>query len=249
MPAPDHFSPIAANYARGRIGYPRDLFQFLADQCPEHQLAWDCATGTGQAAGDLVDSFSQVVATDISPELLALTRPHPRVAYRKAPAEASGLEASSVDVIVVAQAVHWFNLGEFWREVQRVSKPNGLLAYWGYNWSMVSPEVDRVLEEFKTTIAAYWPKQSALLHQGYRSVHPPFAEIECPRFEARAEWALADYLAHLRSWSAVRYYREAVGSDPVLKYAEAFAVAWPESPPPARWPLITKVFRPGATPT
>ncbi len=129
----DHFSAIAARYSRSRIGYPPELFQFLADQCPAHDLAWDCATGSGQAAVDLARHFSAVVATDISSELLALAPVHPAIAWRVAPAEAPEIGTGQVDLITIAQAIHWFDLERFREVVLRVLKPGGVMAFWGYN--------------------------------------------------------------------------------------------------------------------
>jgi len=55
--ADDHFSAIADRYARGRIDYPRALYEHLSSHCGERKLAWDCATGTGQAAKGLAPLF------------------------------------------------------------------------------------------------------------------------------------------------------------------------------------------------
>jgi SAM-dependent methyltransferase len=184
-PDQDHFSPIASDYARGRFGYPETLYRFLAAHCREHHAAWDCATGSGQAARGLVERFSHVTATDISQELLARAPRHPRIVYRAAPAEASGLDPDSVDLVTVAQAVHWFDLPRFWTEVLRVLKPGGILAFWGYNWPVAAPRVDRVLEAFRETIVSAWPERSAILHEGYRSVRPPLDEIACPALGQR----------------------------------------------------------------
>jgi SAM-dependent methyltransferase len=242
-PDQDHFSPIASDYARGRFVYPETLYRFLAAHCREHHAAWDCATGSGQAARGLVERFSHVTATDISQELLARAPRHPRIVYRAAPAEASGLDPDSVDLVTVAQAVHWFDLPRFWTEVLRVLKPGGVLAFWGYNWPVADPRVDRVLEAFRETIVSAWPERSAILHEGYRSVRPPLDEIACPALEATAHWDVADYLAHLRSWSAVRYHREKTGEDPVQTFTPAFVAAWPGSRIIVRWPLVLKAFR------
>ena len=157
----DHFSAIAPQYALGRIAYPEDLYRFLVAQCHGQDLAWDCATGSGQAALDLVRTFSRVIATDISKELLALAPPHPRIFYHEVSAEESGIEPESVDLITVAQALHWFDLSRFWPEVMRVLKKGGVLAFWGYNWPVVEPGVDRVLEDFKSVISSSWPERSA----------------------------------------------------------------------------------------
>ena len=46
----DHFSGHAADYAKFRPNYPPKLFDHLASISPKRELAWDCATGSGQAA-------------------------------------------------------------------------------------------------------------------------------------------------------------------------------------------------------
>jgi SAM-dependent methyltransferase len=243
--AQDHFSSIAAQYAAGRIGYPEELYRFLSAQCRGQELAWDCATGSGQAARDLVSTFSKVIATDISEELLALAPRHAGISYRVAAAEKSGLGPASVDLITVAQAMHWLDLESFWAEAMRVLKKDGVLAFWGYNWAVVAPEVDRVLEDFKAVISSSWPERSRLLHEGYRSINGPLPEIPCPCFEASAQWELADYLAHLRSWSATHYYGERTGEDITKRFQPRFADAWPAGRVRVKWALILRAFRKG----
>jgi len=83
----DHFSKQAADYAKFRPRYPREMFEYLTSIAPARQLAWDCATGSGQAAVGLVAVFDRVVATDASEKQIANAEPHERVEYRVAPAE------------------------------------------------------------------------------------------------------------------------------------------------------------------
>lgn len=241
--ADDHFSPIAKEYVRGRLGYPLELYRTLAAQCPAHDLAWDCGCGSGQVACDLPEFFARVIATDISEPLLALAPPDPRVVYRAAPAESSGLPAASVDVITVAQAVHWFDLDQFWREVLRVLKPGGMLAIWGYTWPQVNEATNRVLDRLRQEIAPFWPARSALLHNNYEALNPPLQELTLPAFELSAAWSLDDYLAHLRSWSAVRYCTEAQHRDIIETLLPEFRSAWPTPAVNVRWPLVLRAFR------
>ncbi|MGZ3706951.1 MAG: class I SAM-dependent methyltransferase, partial [Bdellovibrionota bacterium] len=127
----DYFSTQATDYARFRPRYPRALFQHLSEACANHDLAWDCGTGNGQAAVALAPFFKRVVATDPSENQLAeADRSMANVHYSRAQAEESCLEAASADLITVAQAFHWFDQPRFFREVERVSKPGGLLAVW-----------------------------------------------------------------------------------------------------------------------
>jgi methylase of polypeptide subunit release factors len=101
----DHFSRQAADYAKFRPDYPRELFDYLGRIAPSHQLAWDCGTGNGQAAVALASAFDRVVATDASEKQITNADPHERVEYRVAPAEDSGIESETLDLIVVAQAL------------------------------------------------------------------------------------------------------------------------------------------------
>ena len=105
----DHFSGHASDYAKFRPHYPRELFVYLADITSERECVWDCATGNGQAAVALAEFFQHVIATDASEKQIANAQSHDRVIYRVASAERSGLSNASVDLITVAQALHWFD--------------------------------------------------------------------------------------------------------------------------------------------
>lgn len=240
----DHFSRIAAAYAKGRFGYPAGLFDCLADLCTKHELAWDCATGSGQAVPELAQRFQRVIATDLSAELLRHAPRLPNVTYAEAPAEHSALPAGSVDLITVAQAIHWFDLEAFWTEVRRVVKPGGVLAFWAYTWPHVGREVDDVFAGFQADIAPYWPRGIERVHGEYRAITPPFAPVPVPAFAIHVDWTRADYLAHLASWSAVRYFRERTGADPLPALDARLAPVWPDAAPKSvHWPLHLRVCR------
>ena len=107
-------------------GYPQKLFDYLGSIAPSRQLAWDCGTGNGQAAVGLASVFDRVIATDASEKQIANAQSHESVDYRVAPAENSGIESATIDLIMVAQALHWFDLDRFYAEARRVLKPNGV---------------------------------------------------------------------------------------------------------------------------
>ena len=110
------FATVAREYANFRPEYPPELFAWLARQCVARELAWDCGCGSGQASVALAEHFDQVHATDVAPEQIAAAKPHPRVKYSVAPAEHSGLPDASVDLVTVAQALHWFDVRAFYAE-------------------------------------------------------------------------------------------------------------------------------------
>jgi SAM-dependent methyltransferase len=245
----DHFSGVAATYAESRPRYHADLFVWLASECADHGLAWDCATGNGQAAVHLADRFARVVATDASASQIAEAAPHPRITYRTAPADESGLAAASADLVTVAQALHWFDFERFYAEVRRVLKPGGLLAVWCYGTFRVvdEPAIDAAVQHFYgATVGPYWPPERRHIESGYRDIPFPFAPVAPPPFVMRADWSLPALAGYLRSWSATSRYAAANGADPVVALEAALLPLWGDPSRTRRfeWPLSLRAGRP-----
>jgi SAM-dependent methyltransferase len=242
----DHFSGHAADYARFRPRYPEALFEWLAGLAAAHRRAWDVGTGSGQAAASLARWFDEVIATDASAGQLAHAQPHPRVLYRVAVAGKSGMTPSSVDLVTIAQALHWFDIPAFWHEVREALAPNGVVAAISYARLTVAPEVDAVIERlYADMLGPWWPPERRLVEERYRSIPFPFRDIEPPPFAMAASWTLADLTGYLATWSATQRYREATGEDPVAMISPSLAAAWgdPTAPRPVAWPLVLRVGR------
>lgn len=252
-PFADHFAAVSAEYAEFRPRYPAALFDWLAAHAPARTLAWDCACGTGQASTALAERFAQVIATDASRVQIDAAPAHPRVVYRVAPAQASGLADRSADLVTVAQALHWFDLEAFYAEVRRVLKPDGLLAVWTYGvHSTGEAAVDSPVRDFYAhTVGAYWPPERLHVENGYRDLPFPCTEIDAPAFAMTADWSLPQLLGYLRSWSATARYVREVGVDPVVELGERLATAWGAADSVRRvtWPLALRVGRIGAAGT
>jgi SAM-dependent methyltransferase len=243
----DHFSTGSGEYATFRPRYPEALFAWLASRAPRLDLAWDCATGTGQAATGLAAHFSRVIATDASGAQLAEAERDPRVEYRRALADASGLENESASLVTVAQALHWLPLDRFWVEARRVLVPGGLLAAWGYALPRVSASVDPLVVRLHGEIAGpYWPAGREIVDTGYRSIVFPFPEIDAPAFIMEQRLTRDRFVGYLRTWSAVRRYAQACGRDPVAEVLPALEAAWPaDESRLVLWPLFVRAgFKP-----
>ena len=228
QPPQDHFSQVAGDYRTFRPQYPASLFEWLASLTSRHELAWDAGTGNGQAAVALAKYFDHVIATDFSAGQLANAVRHPRVDYRVAPAEQSGAAAASVDLVTVAQALHWFDTGRFFAEVRRVLVPSGVVAAWTYGIVRADqPAADQVLHNFYYhRIGPWWPENRQLVEEGYRSIHFPFAMLDIPAFEMKVSWNVPELTGYVGTWSAVSRYREATGTDPVPDLAQQLTVSW-----------------------
>jgi SAM-dependent methyltransferase len=226
--AADHFSSRATDYAAYRPRYPAELFAFLATLPHARELAWDCATGNGQAAIPLADYFTQVVATDLSEVQIANAESHARVEYRVAPAHASGLRSRSADLVTVAQALHWFDLDAFYAEVRRVLAPGGALAVSSYGSAVIdSPVLAPIFSRFELeTLRDYWPPGRELVGEALRALPFPFAELRVPHFQLETHWTLTQLVGYSRSWSATGRFIEAHGYDPTPELEKELRASW-----------------------
>jgi SAM-dependent methyltransferase len=242
----DHFTPLAEQYASFRPSYPNELFDWLASVAPQNELAWDCGTGSGQASAALALRFKHVLGTDISAAQLAAAPSLGNVEYRLTSAETNGLPDHSADLITVAQALHWFDLPQFYTEVQRVLKPGGVIAVWGYNRLHIEqPELQRIIDHFyEETIGTYWPAERIHVENNYRHLPFPFSRIFAPRFSLQKEWPRAHLMGYLRSWSAVGRFQAVNGFDPVDALEMEIGLHWPEGKSYwIEWPLFMHVGR------
>ncbi len=240
----DHFSDIADDYAKLRPTYPPALVEFLAAQAPARRLAWEAGCGSGQLSALLGERFDRVVATDASAEQLARARPHPRVEYRHARAEASGLPPVVADLVVAAQAAHWFDIGPFYAEVRRVARPGALLALTVYNLVRVNPRVDATLRRFYTDVLGrYWAPERRHVEADYATIPFPFAPVAAPPFELHATWTLAHFVGYVRTWSATVALEKEQGAAPIESLWRELEPAWGAGARECRWPLTVRAGR------
>lgn len=244
IPFKDHFSDQAQDYERYRPAYPPALFEYLAAAAPAREHAVDVGAGNGQSAIGLAAHFAQVLATDPSRAQLALARPHPRVTYRCQPAECIDIEAASVDLLVAAQAAHWFDWQRFPSEVLRVLKPGGVVAIWTYELFSVDPDVDTILADFYRNVTGpYWPRERRHVEEGYASLPFPFEEWPAPRFFLQTRWSVDEALGYLGTWSSVVRYRRLRGRDPVALVEPLLRRAWGSGELTLRWPIHLRAGR------
>jgi len=244
MPS-DHFSTQSSQYALFRPTYPAALFDFLANQVTGKEAAWDCACGSGQATVELASRFRQVVGTDLSEAQLSHATDLPNVRWSMVHAEESGLESASMDLITVAQAVHWFDLPRFWEEARRVLKPGGILALWCYEvFTIPHPEIQSACDYFyNEVLGEFWPPERRIVEAGYSTFDFPFEELETPQFDMSVEWTLEQLLGYLSSWSATARYLKANGRSPIPELEEILRPLWSEERLKVRWPLSMRVGR------
>jgi SAM-dependent methyltransferase len=223
----DYFSTQSSDYQKYRPAYPDNLYKFLANISPSHNCAWDCATGNGQAATGLAKHFTRVIATDASRQQLSHAIQANNIEYQLAASEKTQIASNTIDLITVAQALHWFDMDAFYREAGRVLKDNGVIAVWTYNLLSISVDIDQIIAHlYADILRAYWPAERQLIESGYRDIPFPFRRITAPEFTMQAQWNLHELTGYFQSWSAVQNYMRANNKNPVQYILPMLGSAW-----------------------
>jgi ubiquinone/menaquinone biosynthesis C-methylase UbiE len=240
----DHFSVNSDRYSKYRPSYPAVLFKFLSTITHAHNLAWDCATGSGQAAHGLVKYFKKVIATDASKGQIENAICHEKISYKVAPAHKTTIQTESIDLIAVAQALHWFEFDRFYTEAERVLKKNGIIAVWTYKLLTISPEIDLIIKYFYFNIVnEFWPPERKLVENGYKNIPFPFYKLQSPSFPMTEKWTIRQLIGYIGTWSAVKRYRDNKGTDPLESIEKELTKLWNNSSGVMEvyWPLTIMI--------
>jgi SAM-dependent methyltransferase len=239
-----HFEEGGANYARHRPTYPPELAASLADDCNATSHALDAGCGTGQLSILLTDYFDRVTATDPSKTQIANAKTHPRVTYRVEAAEQICLPDRSVDLVVAAQAAHWFDLKRFYAEAQRVARPCATLALVSYGVPKLSgPAGSRFDDFYWQDIHRYWPAGREHVEQEYSSLSFPFPERALAPHVIERTWSLSELTGYIRTWSATRRAVESGESELVNRGLAEIERIWGDSANTHHisWPIIGRL--------
>uniref|UniRef100_A0A7N0TL27 Methyltransferase type 11 domain-containing protein n=1 Tax=Kalanchoe fedtschenkoi TaxID=63787 RepID=A0A7N0TL27_KALFE len=237
----DLFHNQAQHYAQARPTYPQSLFHFISSKTPSHQFAWDAGAGNGQATKSIAALYANVIATDTSAKQIQFAPSLPNAVFRHTPPSfpVSDLPThvappSTLDLVTVAQALHWFDLPNFYALVNAaLKKPHGVIAAWCYTTPHIDAHVDPVFDKFyKVHSAPYWDPQRKLVDDRYASLSFPFEAVDgCDgtgpfEFTAEVEMDLDGFLRYLRSWSAYQTAKE-MGVELLSEgVVEEFKKAW-----------------------
>ncbi|KAK1256965.1 hypothetical protein QJS04_geneDACA024386 [Acorus gramineus] len=250
----DLFKKQRKKYSDNRPGYPDEPFRFIASKTPKNDLAWDVGTDSGQAAVSLSKIYKNVIATDASEQQLAHAHKLPNIHYRHTPttmspadlARALSPEPHAVDVVTVAQALHWFGLPAFYAQVNHVlRRPGGVFAAWCYTLPLVDPPVDSVFNRYYATSGPYWDAARRLVEEEYRTVALEEEDHTGPfEFTSMVEMGLDGFLDYLRSSSRYQTAKdqgvELLGEEVVAE----FEAAWGgEGTKVVRFPVFLRIGR------
>jgi SAM-dependent methyltransferase len=243
----DNFSRISPLYAQFRPTYPRQLYDFLLTLVPGRSAAWDCGTGNGQVAVALADDFDKLFATDISANQLSNAVRRNNIFYSIQSAEQTSFSFDQFDLVIAAQAAHWFDFQKYFVEVDRTLKQGGVFAIIGYSHVEFGDIIDQMIHKFKNDIiGSYWDKERKYVDERYSTIPFPYTDIQFPPMFMRYEWTLKQLLGYLHTWSAVQHYIDRNRTDPVDLIIADLEKTWgDDETKEATFPLFARIGRKG----
>jgi hypothetical protein len=223
----DNFSKQSGIYAQYRPEYPQELFDCILSFTANKETAWDCGTGNGQSAKVLAKYFEKVIATDISQKQLDNAEKEPNIFYSLQPAEQTNIASGSIDLITVAQSMHWFNFEKFYTEAERVANKNCVIAIWCYSLLHISEPVDEIIEHYHyNTLGKWWDAERKYVDDEYRNIPFPYKRIDNPGFCIEKNWALDELEGYFNTWSALQKFITAGNDNPVPGIINAIKPYW-----------------------
>ena len=221
----------ARRYSQFRPAYPQQLLDiitgFIVKNGGGFGLAVDVACGTGHSTFPLRSHFTHCLGTDISEAQVQYARQKGKeldalnVEFKVASATNLPVEDASVDFVSCAEAWHWLEPEALYREVNRVLKPGGCLAVYGYrDPTLLNEECNDLLTELiSRTLKDYSHERLKHLDNFYSEVTLPYPNSI--RFDLPTEMSysmeISNFIGYVSSWSSYQTYCERHPRNSVLE--------------------------------
>ncbi|MBI3218600.1 MAG: methyltransferase domain-containing protein [Bacteroidetes bacterium] len=241
----DNFSRQSAHYAKYRPTYPVAFYDYINALVSHKACAWDCGTGNGQVAFELSKTFDCVLATDISEAQISQATRANNIVYSVQPAEKTDFADHQFDLVLAAQAIHWFDFDKFYAEVRRTGKPGALVCVVGYGRIEITESIDQlVLYYYRNILGTYWDAERKYIDENYLTIPFPFRELKAPSIVNIFQWSREQLIGYINTWSAVKHFVQQNQFNPIDQLQQELENHWNEGElKEVRFPLLLRVGR------
>lgn len=164
------FSNRVQNYIKYRPDYPPEVLSYLRERTglSANNTVADIGAGTGIFTQHLLNLGCTVYAIEPNKEMREAADALLKEAYPgkyisiDAPADHTTLKDNAIDLIVCAQAFHWFNTPEARKEFQRILKPG---AYAALIWNNRQVNTDNFAKDYDQLLREKTADYNEVNHQ------------------------------------------------------------------------------------
>ncbi|EGC38633.1 hypothetical protein DICPUDRAFT_53210 [Dictyostelium purpureum] len=211
----DYFGgKVSSLYKQYRLPYPSDVYAVILNHIDplRRDFCVDIGCGNGQATHELAKVFKKVIGVDPSQGQIdeCDKSMSPNVDFIQSKGEdLSFLDDHSVDLITVAQAVHWLDLDRFFKECKRVLKKTGAIVMWCYRIiDLKNNQKAKEIHEnhYFNTLKDYWAPEIKMIDNEYRDIKPPFDIVERVSLNYTIKLSINHFINIYKTWSGYNSY-------------------------------------------
>jgi SAM-dependent methyltransferase len=219
------FGQVAEEFQRYRPDYPSELFGHILDAVPpEHRRrAMDLGAGTGKATRALMPHFAEVIAVEPDAQMAAkLAEQFPGAMIRNVPAERCSQPPETVDLVTIANALHWMEAERVFANVRSWLRRGGVLAVFDRPLPKTTPALDAVL---RAELRGPWKPhrdrrlERYLIWQKQVRAAPGLRVVEETKFPDIVPMSARDLTGYWRSTSYASAYARTL-ADPELYWRD-----------------------------
>ncbi len=229
----EHFTAKSKAYQSIRPDYPEEIYKWLSGQT-NNNIALDICTGNGQVCKGISKYFNKVYGIDINSEQIKNAYQNNNIEYHIGTLESfikdKHIEENSIDVITIAQALHFLDIDNFFYKSKSILKSNGIIACWVYVYpTCENNEITNLLDFcYNNILNEYWEDFRKIANNKYKNINFPFEELHIPNEYKFIEkiWNKTQLLEFMNTWTAVSKALQITGKNPIESIMDKLNNIW-----------------------
>lgn len=162
------FDDRVANYVKYRPDYPTEIIGYLADNCDltSDSIIADVGSGPGISCKIFLENGNRVYGVEPNEAMRNAAKEYlgayPNFTSINGSSDATTLDDNLIDLVVAAQAFHWFDADKARTEFRRILKPNGQVVL---IWNERRLDADEFHREYEGLLLKYANDYSSVRHE------------------------------------------------------------------------------------
>ncbi len=168
MQTAERFTNRVENYVKYRPGYPPEMMHFFRESLglTSDSVVADIGSGTGLSSKPLLENGNRVFGVEPNAAMRQAADEYlsdfPEFMGVDGTSAETGLESGSCDLVIAAQAFHWFEPESTQNEFKRILKPGGHVAL---IWNERQTDTTQFLREYEALLLRFGRDYAEVRHE------------------------------------------------------------------------------------